>query len=94
MDGRRIIECGSESFEEHIENGYYYIDKTQYLQEIFLGETSAKAPLFLRPRRFGKTLNMDMIRVFCELNYQNPGRKSYQEKLFLANGRNLAIARD
>ena len=49
-------------------------------------------PLFIRPRRFGKTLNMDMIREFCEINYQNPQDKSRQQKLFLDNGRNLAVA--
>jgi len=33
-------------------------------------------PLFISPRRFDKTLNMDMIREFCEINYQNPKNKS------------------
>ena len=94
MNHEIILEAGSESFEEYIENEYYYVDKTQYLQQIFLGNSREKAPLFIRPRRFGKTLNMDMIRSFCEINYQNPSDKSYQEKLFLDNGRNLAIAND
>ena len=51
-----------------------------------------KNPLFIRPRRFGKTLNMSMIKEFCEINYQNPSDKSYQQKLFVDNGRNLAVA--
>ena len=84
---------GGEDFQELIEGGYYYIDKTSYLKEIFMGQTNAKAPFFLRPRRFGKTLNMNMIKSFCELNYENPGDKSYQEKLFLDNGRGLAVAK-
>lgn len=44
--------------------GYYYIDKTLLIKE-FLDERS-KVSLFTRPRRFGKTLNMDMLRVFFE----------------------------
>jgi len=84
---------GSENFSEIIEEGAYYVDKTSYLKELFLTRT-VKNPLFIRPRRFGKTLNMDMIREFCEINYQNPSDKSRQQKLFLDNGRNLAVAGD
>ncbi|WP_281268129.1 AAA family ATPase [Anaerobiospirillum thomasii] len=47
-----------------------------------------------RPRRFGKTLNMSMIKAFCELDYKTPGDTSYQQKLFIDNGRNLAVAQD
>ncbi|MBQ7738081.1 MAG: AAA family ATPase [Desulfovibrionaceae bacterium] len=66
-----------------------------------IGKTSNKnvvrtdnnpAYLFIRPRRFGKTLNLNTIASFCQLNYQKPGDKSYQEKYFLDNGRNLAVA--
>ena len=57
-----------------------------------MGSTDAQANLFIRPRRFGRTLNMQMIKSFCKLNYQNPGDKSYQEELFLDNGRNLAVS--
>jgi hypothetical protein len=35
---------------------------------------------------------MDMIREFCEINYENPSDKSRQQKLFIDNGRNLAVA--
>ena len=44
--------------------GYYYVDKTMLIKE-FLDERP-KVSLFTRPRRFGKTLNMDMLRVFFE----------------------------
>ena len=87
-----ILGTGSENFQEHMENNFYYVDKTFYLQKILMGDNQSKAPLFIRPRRFGKTLNMSMIRSFCQLNYQNPGDKSYQEQIFLDNGRNLAIS--
>ena len=94
MAERRILDIGTASFPELIEKGKYYVDKTCYLKELFMGSVSDQAPLFTRPRRFGKTLNMSMIQAFCELNYQNPGDTSYQERLFLDNGRNLAVAGD
>jgi len=83
---------GSENFAEIIEEGAYYIDKTSYLKTLFLSSYVVKNPLFFRPRRFGKTLNMYMIKEFCEINYQNPSDKYRQQKLFLDNGRNLAVA--
>ena len=82
---------GGENFSEIIEEGAYYVDKTSYLKELFLTRT-VKNPLFIRPRRFGKTLNMSMIKEFCEIHYQNPSDKSRQQKLFIDNGRNLAVA--
>ena len=81
----------NENFAELIEKGAYYVDKTAYLKELFLTRT-VKNPFFIRPHRFGKTLNMSMIKEFCKLNYQNPTDKSYQQKLFIDNGRNLAVA--
>ncbi|MBQ7739455.1 MAG: AAA family ATPase, partial [Desulfovibrionaceae bacterium] len=44
---------GTESFEMIIKNGSYYVDKTAYLKELFMGSTKAQANLFIRPRRFG-----------------------------------------
>ncbi|MBQ7738985.1 MAG: AAA family ATPase [Desulfovibrionaceae bacterium] len=83
---------GGEEFAELIKENCYYVDKTRFLNDIFLGPAKTKAPLFVRPRRFGKSLNMDMISSFCRINYQNPGDKHYQEEIFLDNGRNLAVA--
>ena len=84
---------GSEDFAEIIESSAYYVDKTAYLNELFI-KSPVKNPLFIRPRRFGKTLNLNMIKEFCEINYKNPGDKSYQQKLFIDNGRQLAVAGD
>ena len=83
---------GIENFRTIIEKNAYYVDKTAYLKTLFLSSYEVMNPLFIRPRRFGKTLNMDMIKEFCEINYQNPKDKSRQQKLFLDNGRNLAVA--
>ena len=85
---------GIENFSTIIEKDAYYVDKTSYLKELFMSSSEVMNALFIRPRRFGKTLNMNMIKSFCELNYQNPGDKSDQKKLFVDNGRNLAVAGD
>lgn len=85
---------GIEDFSTIIEKKAYYVDKTSYLKELLMSSSEVMNALFIRPRRFGKTLNMNMIKEFCELNYQNPGDKSYQHKLFIYNDRNLAVAGD
>ena len=94
MSSKEVVLTGTEEFSELIESGAYYVDKTSFLKELFMGNSLAKNPLFLRPRRFGKTLNMSMIKEFCELNYQNPKDKSRQQRLFIDNGRKLAVAGD
>ena len=88
-----LLYTGGEDFAGIINGGGYYVDKTAYLKDLLITD-AIKNSIFIRPRRFGKTLNLDMIKAFCELNYQNPGDKSYQQKLFVDNGRNLAVAGD
>ena len=88
-----LLYTGGEDLAEIINGGGYYVDKTAYLKDLLITD-AIKNSLFIRPRRFGKTLNLDLIRQFCRLNYQNPGDKSYQQKLFVDNGRNLAVAGD
>ena len=89
-----LFMTGNEDFATIIEKNAYYVDKTPYLKDLFMSSSEVMNALFIRPRRFGKTLNMNMIKAFCELNYQNPGDKSYQQKLFIDHGRNLAVAGD
>lgn len=48
---------------------YYYVDKTLLIKEII--DNAPSVSLFIRPRRFGKTLNMDMLRVFFEKTEEN-----------------------
>ena len=88
-----LLYTGGEDFAEIINGGGYYVDKTAYLKELLITD-AIKNSLFIRPRRFGKTLNLDLIRQFCRLNYQNPEDKSYQQKLFVDNGRHFAVAGD
>ncbi len=56
---------GQESFTEIISNDYYYIDKTLLIKELL--EKNAKVNLFTRPRRFGKSLNINMLKAFFEI---------------------------
>lgn len=51
---------------------YYYVDKTLFIREIL--DRKNYVSLFTRPRRFGKTLNMDMLRVFFEISQEDTSR--------------------
>lgn len=68
----------SSDFEELIKSGAVYIDKTELLEKI--GPYSYS--IFVRPPRFGKTLNMSMIKSFFEMNYDDPADKSKPNELF------------
>ena len=59
------LPVGIESFEEIRKNEFYYIDKTKLIEQLL--ENWGKVNLFTRPRRFGKTLNMSMLRSFFEI---------------------------
>ena len=59
------LPVGIESFQEIREEGFYYIDKTKLIAQLL--EQWGKVNLFTRPRRFGKTLNMSMLRYFFEV---------------------------
>ena len=59
------LPVGIENFREIRENGFYYIDKTKLIEQLL--EQWGKVSLFTRPRRFGKTLNMSMLRCFFEI---------------------------
>ncbi|MDR0507962.1 MAG: AAA family ATPase, partial [Dysgonamonadaceae bacterium] len=63
-DSHRPLPIGVEFFHDMIERGYYYIDKTLLIKDII--DNMAQVTLFTRPRRFGKTLNMTMLKSFFE----------------------------
>lgn len=58
------LPMGIENFREMRRQKYYYVDKTGLIREFL--ENFAKVNLFTRPRRFGKTLNMSMLKYFFE----------------------------
>ena len=63
---RKPLPIGVENFREIIEKEYYYVDKTLLIKDLI--DLRSKVNLFTRPRRFGKTLNMSMLRYFFEKN--------------------------
>lgn len=64
------LPVGIENYAELIEKGYYYIDKTLLIKDLI--DLKGKVNLFTRPRRFGKTLNLSMLRYFFEKSDVNP----------------------
>ena len=65
MEKTRKLPIGIEDFREIRKEGFYYIDKTGVIEQLL--DRWGKANLFTRPRRFGKTLNMSMLRYFFEI---------------------------
>lgn len=64
MNGTCKLPIGIEDFEEIRKDGFYYVDKTGLIKDLLNG--SGKVNLFTRPRRFGKSLNMSMLKCFFE----------------------------
>lgn len=62
---RKMLPVGLDSFEKIRRLGYYYMDKTLLIKEVLTNRGDVN--LFTRPRRFGKTLNMSMLRSFFEI---------------------------
>lgn len=62
---KKMLPVGIESFEEIISGGYYYVDKTAMISELL--RRRGKVNLFTRPRRFGKSLNVDMLKCFFQI---------------------------
>lgn len=58
------LPIGYDDYKEVVEGDFYYIDKTLFIQELI--DNMAKVSLFTRPRRFGKSLNLSMLRYFFE----------------------------
>lgn len=62
--GKRPLAVGIENYKEIVEKSYYYVDKTLLIRELL--DNGGKVYLFTRPRRFGKTLGLSMIKTFFE----------------------------
>ncbi|MBO5068872.1 MAG: AAA family ATPase, partial [Roseburia sp.] len=65
MDRKVKLPIGIENFAEIRTQGFYYVDKTGLISELLYNW--GKVNLFTRPRRFGKTLNMSMLKCFFEI---------------------------
>lgn len=64
MEMKLSLPIGIEDFKEVRKDGYYYVDKTALIQQVL--EKRSKVTLFTRPRRFGKSLNMSMLKNFLK----------------------------
>ena len=62
---KKKLPVGIEMFRDIREHDFYYIDKTGFIKELL--ESWTEVNLFTRPRRFGKSLNMDMLKAFFEI---------------------------
>ena len=74
------LPVGIENFAEIRQAGFYYVDKTKFIEQLLDGW--GKVNLFTRPRRFGKTLNQFMIRRFFEDERTEKGEKIDNGALF------------
>ncbi|NBI70250.1 hypothetical protein D3Z50_04055 [Clostridiaceae bacterium] len=68
----RTVAIGIQSFEKIIANHYFYIDKTDFIREWW--ESGDDVTLITRPRRFGKTLNLNMLERFFSMKYKDQGQ--------------------
>ena len=72
---KRAIAVGEQDFVKIRENNYFYIDKTKFIADWWQGADNTTA--IMRPRRFGKTLNMSMMEAFFSLDYQGRGEELF-----------------
>ena len=73
---KKAIPVGIEDFERIIREDYYYVDKTMLIEELLINR--APVTLFTRPRRFGKTLNMSMIKYFFDVKNKEENKKLFE----------------
>ena len=83
MKKSKMLPVGFENFKEIIETNFYYVDKTKLIEQLL--ESISKVNLFTRPRRFGKTLNMSMLKYFFEAGTD----KSLFNGLYISNNKEL-----
>ena len=76
------IPIGVDNFKKIIIDNYFYIDKTKFIEEIF--NDGAEVKLFTRPRRFGKTLNMSMLKNFFDIKEAEENSKLFDD-LYIKN---------
>ena len=67
----RELPIAIENFPDLIRNNCYYVDKTSFIKPVMTA--GKKVRLITRPRRFGKTLFMDMLKSFLQLDWKKPG---------------------
>ena len=73
---KKAVPVGIENFERIINEDYYYVDKTMLIEELL--RNRAPVTLFTRPRRFGKTLNMSMLKYFFDVKDKEGNKKLFE----------------
>ena len=73
---KKAVPVGIEDFERIVREDYYYVDKTQLIEELLINRVPVT--LFTRPRRFGKTLNMSMIKYFFDVKNKEENKKLFE----------------
>ena len=73
---KKAVPVGIEDFKELIQDEYYYVDKTLLIDEMLMNKS--KVTLFTRPRRFGKTLNMSMLKYFFDVKDKEETKKLFE----------------
>ena len=79
----KVISIGNQGFDKIRENDYFYVDKTGFIKEWW--ESGDDVTLITRPRRFGKTLNMSMLKSFFEIGTD----KSLFDGLYISGNKEL-----
>ena len=73
---KKAVPVGIEDFERIVREDYYYVDKTLLIEELLINR--APVTLFTRPRRFGKTLNMSMLKYFFDVKDKEENKKLFE----------------
>ncbi len=76
MENKKALPIGISDFKRLREDNYYYIDKTDIINNIV--KDGASVNLFIRPRRFGKTLNMSMLKYFFNIEDKKENRELFE----------------
>ena len=71
------LAIGLSDFKHLIEEDFYYFDKTKFIEEII--EDGSQVKLFARPRRFGKTLNMSMLKYFFDIKNREENKEIFKD---------------
>ena len=71
----RTIKIGAQGFEGIRANGCFYVDKTGFVRDWWLAQDDVT--LVCRPRRFGKTLNLDTVRCFLSADFAGRGEELF-----------------
>ena len=80
---KKAVPVGIEDFKELIQEGYYYIDKSLLIDEMLMNKS--KVTLFTRPCRFGKTLNMSMIKFFFDIKNKEENKRLFENLKYFEN---------